>query len=89
MEEESSILILSIAINDAQIERESPITPDAQFEGESHSKQNQNNKIQINDSLSDAGTVMEEIVSEVLPEVDPTYPQMTKWIKDHPKTQII
>ena len=39
--------------------------------------------------MSDAGTIFEEVVSEILPEVDPDYPPMIKWTRDHPKTQII
>ena len=62
-------------VNDAQVEGESPIIPDAQLEGES---QNNTEPITNIDSISDAGTIFEEVVSEILPEVDPNYPPMIK-----------
>ncbi|KAL4578457.1 hypothetical protein LXL04_014580 [Taraxacum kok-saghyz] len=72
--------------NNAQVEGESPINPDAQLEGESLST---TEPITNNDSMSDAGTIFEEVISEILPEIDPEYPPMIKWTRDHPKTQII
>ena len=39
--------------------------------------------------MSDVGTIIEDVVSEILPEVDTNYPPMIKWTKDHPKSQII
>ncbi|KAL4573963.1 hypothetical protein LXL04_020785 [Taraxacum kok-saghyz] len=72
--------------NETQVEGESSINPDAQVEGESLST---TEPITNNENMSDAGTIFEEVISEILPEIDPEYPPMIKWTRDHPKTQII